>query len=99
MYWAVKSALPVAVEPGYQSPADMMPVVLLDPTLSGNSAGELAPLDMNMNFGLNLSCTRLLTCAYASSFWVPLTSTSGFAVATFEMIDEKSDFSAGYTCL
>ena len=58
MYAAVKSALPVAVEPGNQSPADMMPSTLVAPTLSGNSSGELAPLDMNMNLGLNFSWTK-----------------------------------------
>src|SRR6185312_4677377 len=88
VYAAAKSALPAAVEPGNQSPEDMMPVVLALPTLSGNSTGELAPLDRNMNWGLNFSWTRLLTCPYASSLWVPPTSMSGLTATTFAMIGE-----------
>ncbi len=40
-----------------------MPFTLPAPTLSGNSTGELAPLDMNSHFGLHLSWTIAFTAA------------------------------------
>src|SRR5262249_5883407 len=96
MYAWTKSALPVAVESGYQSPEEKTPAVLFAPTLSGNSTGELAPLLMNSHFGLNRNWTIDLTCWYASSDWVPDTTTSGLAAATLAMIGVRSGVSAGY---
>ena len=94
-YAAVALALPYALLAGNQSPEDMMPAVLPAPTLSGNSTGEFAPFDRNMNRGLNFSCTRLLTAAYASSFCVPPTMRSGFFAAIAAITGERSAVSDG----
>ncbi len=58
---AAKAALPGAVLPGNQSPDEKIPSVFAAPTLSGNSPGELAPLDRKSHFGAHFSWIMALT--------------------------------------
>src|SRR5438132_1327855 len=65
VYAAMNSLLPATDDPGYQSPVLKTPAVLPAPTLSGNSVGEFAPLDMKSHLGLNFSWIMALICANA----------------------------------
>src|SRR3954465_6931373 len=90
VYAATNALLPGGVESGNQSPVEKMPSTFFAPTLLGNSAGSFGPFEKKTNFGLNFSWTSALICAYASLFWVPPTTRSGFFDAYFETIGVMS---------
>ena len=62
-YAPTNSALPLAFEPGNQSPELKMPLTFSRPTFAGNSTGEFAPLATYRNLGAQPSATRSLTAA------------------------------------